>query len=65
MSRKRPTEEPPAGWRLLVRALPFVAVCVAGAVWGLTHDRVAIAVIGGVGAVAFCWELNRRWRGGP
>ena len=49
------------GPALLLRALPFMAICAAGVVAGLWQGAVLIAVIAAVGLVGFVVEVVRRW----
>lgn len=52
----------PYGVRLLIRASPFIAICVASGAYGLAAGNGAFAVLGVVGVLCFAWEIRQRWR---
>src|SRR6476469_8857026 len=52
----------PYGWRLLLRASPFIAIVVISAVYGIVARDAFYAVVGVLGTAGFAWELSHRWR---
>src|SRR6478672_7015661 len=55
-------ERRPYGWKLLLRASPFIAIVVISAVYGIVARDAFYAVVGVLGTAGFLWELSHRWR---
>jgi len=55
-------ERRPYGWRLLLRASPFIAIVVIAAIYGIVARDAFYAVTGILASTAFGWEISHRWR---
>ena len=57
--RERDTASPPSPRALAVRAAPFVALLIAGGIWGLFAHKYELVVWGVVGVLCFGYGLVR------
>jgi hypothetical protein len=55
--RERDKASPPSPRALALRALPFVALLIAGGIWGLVAQKYELVLWGVVGVLAFGYGL--------